>query len=836
MRVSPPPVDPKPLPRAAVWFSLAGIIGFNLLGSLYWIQRNVVLVGRDPGGHLERTLRAAEILQQPSAQTLFDLVTLHDYRPPLLYIAAQPFYALFGVSMDSAQLTNVVLFGVVLLLTFLVGRLVTTERLALFATLLVGLLPMMAAMSRLFYMEHLLTAALLLNVLALLQGDGFRHRGWTLVWGISLGLALLVKWTAPIYLLLPTLWLLWRAGFFQAQWQALRHPTIDWPRLTVAGGGALLLTALWYLPNRATAQEMFLGDWMALLWFIALGALIYAWRMERGLLGNVWTGLLLALVIASLWYFARIDFLNRLSDVAFGTDRGNQEAVNLLRLSNYTRYFGMWTREHMGPLATLVIVLPALWVWLRRIPGWRTARLGVVVLWLMLLSTYVLLMFLAQATSRNIVPLAPVICILIADSLHDYRKSVALGLAVAWSAILLFQWSLYTFDAMAPVQARSAALWTTGDYMAWPSTQGTDPAYWIQPDVLDTMDPPGQTGGESDARPITFGMLVDSREIHRGSFRYLIGAEGRNIELTALSEPETGSWSHMLANQWVLVKDGDPGDIVEPGLSVLARIQAGDPLFDRLYAPVKEYPLPDGDTVTLYRRAEGSARPTDFPVILIETQGIAETVNALWSEHATLFISNADTATWVGIHDLQADDIRVPREGETIEDLLGEETRGTIMAVTRYDTPEVQAWLRSNSDYITEVGDGEFRVSIFGRPKRPLEELPLTSRWEAIEVTGLRSLSQVSPGEALPVELDMTGQTDGTLKISLRLINPAGDAVWQRDVVIEERARLSLLVPPDAAAGDYTLSAVVYDGTTGTPLPDTAGNELAPLTPITVVP
>jgi hypothetical protein len=55
--------------RAVLWLSLAGIIALNVLGSLYWIRQNIVLVGRDPGGHLERTLRAAEILATPSART-----------------------------------------------------------------------------------------------------------------------------------------------------------------------------------------------------------------------------------------------------------------------------------------------------------------------------------------------------------------------------------------------------------------------------------------------------------------------------------------------------------------------------------------------------------------------------------------------------------------------------------------------------------------------------------------------------------------------------------------------------------------------------------------------
>ena len=815
-----------------VWLSLAGIIGLNILGSLYWISRNVVLVGRDSGGHLERTLKAAALIEHPTIQTPFRLLTLHDYRPPLLYIATQPFYWLFGKSMDSAQLVNIALYSLVLLLTFLLGRKIVGERAALFATLLTGLLPMMPAMSRLFYMEHLLTSMLLLNLLALISSDGFRSRRWSLVWGVSLGLAMLTKWTTPVYLLLPTLWVLWRADFFRRQWTALRRPRIAWGRLGAAVVVAVAITALWYLPNRVDAQEMLLGDGMALLWVLLLTALFYVMRMEAGLLTNAWTGLLLGAAIASLWYFPRIDFLVRLTDVAFGTDRGNQDAVNLLRLENYTRYFRFWVEQQMGPLASLLILPPALWAWLRRLPGWRTARPGVVILWLTLLSTYLLLMFLAQATARNLVPLVPIVAILLADSLRDYARPLAIALGVIWVAVLGVQWSIYTFDAMAPFQACTAALWSSGDYMAWPATGSTDSGFFIQPQVLAAI-------GDPEGDPASFGMLVDSREIHRGSFRYMIGAGDLNIALTALSEPETGSWSDMLANQWVLVKDGDPGDIQGPGLTVLARILQGDPLFDLLYDEVARYPLPNGETAILYHRAQGPAHPEKFPVVLIETQGIADAINKLWSDHATLYFSDADVATWVGIHDLVADRILMPREpGESVETLLDDSVTGTILTATRYDTAQVQEWLRSNSYFVAEIGDGEFKLSIFGRPDRPLQPLPVQTSWDAVTVTELKSLSPVAPGEVLPVEMTttITAEADAPakLKMSVRLVDANGDAIAQRDVTVADHMSLALLVPPDASPGEYTLGAVLYDPATLTPIPDVAGEELGRLATVEV--
>ncbi len=145
----------------------------NVAGSLYWIGRNVVLLGHDAAGHLERTLEIARLLARPSLQTLFQTITFHDLRPPVLYILVQPFYWLFGADPDSAQLVNIALLALILVLTFDFGQRWANPHVGLLAALLVGLLPMMAAMARLFYLDLLVTALVLINLLALLRSENF---------------------------------------------------------------------------------------------------------------------------------------------------------------------------------------------------------------------------------------------------------------------------------------------------------------------------------------------------------------------------------------------------------------------------------------------------------------------------------------------------------------------------------------------------------------------------------------------------------------------------------------------------------------------------------------
>ena len=812
--------------RALVYGALLLIILFATATSLRWVQTNVLLIGRDPPGHLQLSLEIADILGRGGPQALFQAITLDDFRPPLLYLLTQPFYLLGGRSADTAQLTNIALFAAILWLTFLLARRATGDWMALFAVGLLSLLPMALAMTRLYYMENSLTAALLLALYALLRSDSFRRRGWALVFGVALGIAFLSKWTALVYLALPLLYVLWSGGFWSAQRGALRTWRPQWRAVLAALGGGVLLALLWYLPNRAfiAAESLPLGDWMPALSAVIFALCFYALLVGKGQVGHFWTALLVALAIASLWYLPRIGVVTTLTDVAFGTDRGTNAPPDLLRPEPYLRYFGFWIDDHMGLLPTLVIVPAALlgWVmhWRRREPTPQVA----VICWLALVGTWAPFTLLTQADPRNLAPLLPLIAILLAAGLRGYPRAVAPVLGAAWIAVLLVQWSLITFDGMSWVKTSAPALWVDGKYTPPPASGAADPRYWIGPDVLATVGSP-----EGDAE--TLGMLIDTWEIHRGKLRYLLALDRLNLVVTALTEEDESGWGATFANRWILLKDGDNRDVMPTGQAILARIAQGDALFHQLYAPVQRYPLPNGETATLYGR-DGPRQPLAYPVILIETSPVADTLNQWWSEHATLVFGDRDVAVWTAVHDLAATRVLMPGPTGDFPAPLDALT-DTIFVVSRYDQA-ARDQIAADSYFARTFASGDTILDVFGRPRQPLQTLPAASPWAEIAVDSVQSLPQVAPGEVLPVELALTARTDRPLKLSLRLLAPDGAVVAQNDVPADPAVKFGLLAPPDAPAGAYTLGAVLYDPATMAELPTLDGAALGEIASITV--
>ncbi len=259
---------------------------------------------------------------------------------------------------------------------------------------------------------------------------------------------------------------------------ALRKFQVDGRTLAVAALGAAAAVALWYLPNRAyvQAEAMLLGDGLALIWWAVLTALLYALLRPRSVLSNIWSGALLALLLASLWYAPRIDFMGYLADAAFGSYGGNYQSADPLRLYNYVRYWDYLRVNHLGWLATLLLLPIGLWPWIRRSRGWRNARPGSWLLWGSVLSTYLVLSFLSQDGERNLVPMLPILALFLADGLRDYPRRLAIGVGVAWVLVLALQWTLFTFDNLGPFYQRTAILWASGEFLERPASGITTPS------------------------------------------------------------------------------------------------------------------------------------------------------------------------------------------------------------------------------------------------------------------------------------------------------------------------------------------------------------------------
>lgn len=803
---------------------LSAILTLVFAGSLYWVLRNEVMVGRDAGAHLQRTLEVADILSSGSADSLFRAFTYHDFRPPGLYLAVQPFYALLGRSFDSAQVANLLFACAVVTLTFFYGLRLGGARLALLAALMTALWPLLTALTRLFYLEVFVTALVMLALLALLHNEGFKSRRWSLVWGASIGVGLLVKWTTPLYLLLPTLAVLWHAHWLRDDWGGLRRHQFRRNEVSAAFVPAMVLALLWYLPARTQALHLWLGDWLLPAWLLLWTPLFYVLRLAATPLANLATALLVALSLASLWYLPRADFISDLFYVGFG-EYGGHAPFDPFRLHNYTRYFDYLIRYDLGLLAALVILPLGLWPWLGRLRGWRQAQPAALLLWCSVLGSWSVLSLLTQDNERNLVPLIPVFALLLARGLQFYPRTLAAGIALTWVALLALVWSIFTFDSFSTLHQATRPLWGRSGFLQRPASDATAPGFWIAPDVLATIKP------EPGERTI-LGMLINSQEIHRGPFRYLIDLEKMNIDLLALTERGGRGWSGVIESSWVLFKDGD-NNIEEPGLSSLARIMSGDPLFRALYHEVKRYPLPNGETAYLYRR-RGPAEPRRLPGGLAQTAPVATQIEQWWSDHATLLYGNIDLAVWVGIHDLRADRVAIMGENDATTSPEPGKATGTLIAVLSQKTTALRHWLDTQAYRAIEVGDDQVAVAVYGRPVEPLVPLTIGDRWEDLRFEQLLGRASVEPGEVLPIEAKVAGVIDPARKLSFRLLDATGAVVAQTDVILQPDLRLGVFVPPNATRGPHQLVALLYDSDTLAPFAGPAGEELFQVTAIEI--
>ncbi|NIN70249.1 MAG: phospholipid carrier-dependent glycosyltransferase, partial [Anaerolineae bacterium] len=224
-----------------------------------WLSTNVNVLGWDRPRHLIESLVYNDILRQVDLRSLFTALTYSGYYPPLFHVSMVAFYKIFGVSMDVAAMVNTVYLAVLLISAYGIGREIGGRGVGILAAFITSSLPMVFAMSRYTYIEFALTAMVALSIWLLLLSRGFTSKRYSLLFGLSVGLGLLTKWTFSLFVFPALMIVLLRAGSLSGLRKGVHSFSLEKRWFAVSVGVGLLLTLSWYLPNVQRVSELSLN-------------------------------------------------------------------------------------------------------------------------------------------------------------------------------------------------------------------------------------------------------------------------------------------------------------------------------------------------------------------------------------------------------------------------------------------------------------------------------------------------------------------------------------------------------------------------------------------------
>lgn len=859
---------------------VGGLLLFHAINNWIWLAENVTSTGWDKPRHLATSLKYNQMLTPIGVRSLFEVMVNDPIRPPLFPASASIMYWLFGRTADVATMVNVIYMAVVLAATYGIGRRWNGQRLGLIGALLLACFPMFYAMSRYFYLEFALTAMVTLTVYLLLATDGFRRQGISLLFGLSLGLGLLTKRTFALFLVVPVLIAILGAGLLPMLWQRLKQrPRLYWKKALLAATGGLVLAAIWYLPNRETVQTLILGDALFVLWWALAALAIYFGALPSAPLANALSALFLAAGLASTWYLARIEFLQRMTLYGYGIDDPRGRSLRLDRLDTYLYYPRKLSNEHLSFLlfALLVVVLvAAVVVYVRRQgtigralrqvkpEGW------VVLAWLG--GAYVLLTFSIYHETRAFTPVLPAVALLFGAALLKLPwRPVRLGilaLVVTFGLVQFLALSYEPINRLLPARTVDLPLWgpagsfAQGVYLQLPDEGQTDRGYWIHPDVLARMEQRRQALGQET---LSLGLLANTTHFNAGPFNYLMLTEYPHLRVESQidSGDETSSYAQLFGHDYVLVKEINEGISPSQQETIQAILDGPPRLFAQAFELATTYSLPDGETVYLYRQRYHL--PSGYPVEYVTR--LAERLGSRTRAGDAILLTPPELAgPFMAHYTGPAEVYLAPATENELADVAAQHRR-LFLVVGDDQAGEVQDlvgdWLKQHGFWAAHEWADSLQLLTYGTVAGDPAMTPAIEIGEVlgdqIELVGyhlpladyhLPLAEAWRPGDIVPLTLFWQGRTaigqdynvfvhllDGSSQIVAQIdsapmggLRPTSD--WAADEIIVDRH--GLFLPDDLSAGEYKLYVGMYLPDTGERLATTTGQDAILLTNLRV--
>jgi len=187
----------------------AAFIAATLVAGAWHITRNAVPPSFDDAWYLEISFRFFHALKLGLPAFAEEYAAAFRIKAPLVSLLPQPLYALFGPDERVAVWANLAALGAACTAVFAAGRALwpahpRRDAIAALAAALAAVVPLLYGLSRVFFVEPVLTALVAASVWKIASARTGRREGAAL--GALLGLGLLAKVLFPLYLLGPV-WL-----------------------------------------------------------------------------------------------------------------------------------------------------------------------------------------------------------------------------------------------------------------------------------------------------------------------------------------------------------------------------------------------------------------------------------------------------------------------------------------------------------------------------------------------------------------------------------------------------------------------------------------------------
>lgn len=228
------------------------IVSFYLVNNFVWLKLNTYPSGPDEPYHLTASLKIFKAIT--TAVTSNNIMNIFapppfvntGHWPPFFHISSAILNIFLGTSYISSIMVNIVYFLILLFSIYFTGLKLFNKNTGISAVILISMYPMVFRYSRIFGPDFALLAMVCLSICLLLYTEHFRNRKFSILFGFSLGLGMLTKWTFVLFLMGPLIFIFFNSFLTKIKQEFyLKQRVLNFILSLII---AVVISLFWYSP------------------------------------------------------------------------------------------------------------------------------------------------------------------------------------------------------------------------------------------------------------------------------------------------------------------------------------------------------------------------------------------------------------------------------------------------------------------------------------------------------------------------------------------------------------------------------------------------------------